>query len=122
MTKKPKIMRVNIRLFLAIGLSVTAFLVCITAFVMMYDGLRREPLIIQLISSEKSEQKAKTEETNFNLMPWDAHIVKFIISPESILVGKTLVEIGMREKFGITIVLIERGKKKIHVPSRNEYI
>ncbi len=65
MTKKPKIMRVNIRLFLAIGLSVTAFLVCITAFVMMYDGLRREPLIIQLISSEKSEQKAKTEETNF---------------------------------------------------------
>lgn len=54
------------------------------------------------------------------ILPWDTHLADLIVSPESVLVGKTLTELAVREKFGINIALIERGKKMIPTPGRDE--
>ena len=54
------------------------------------------------------------------ILPWDTHLTELVVAPESVLVGKTLVDLGVREKYGINIALIERGTIMIPTPSRDE--
>lgn len=54
------------------------------------------------------------------ILPWDSHLLELIVAPESTLVGQTLVDLAVREKYGINIALIERGKIMIPTPARNE--
>ncbi|MES2447194.1 MAG: cation:proton antiporter [Bacteroidota bacterium] len=54
------------------------------------------------------------------ILPWDSHLLELIVAPESTLVGQTLVELAVREKYGINIALIERGKIMIPTPARTE--
>lgn len=53
------------------------------------------------------------------LSPWDAHIVDLEVKPEAEYIGKTLFELGWREKYGINIAYIKRGEKLIYTPGRN---
>ncbi len=66
------------------------------------------------------EVKNKTKE--MPLMPWDAHLETYEISPHSPFLGKTLIELSVRERYGVSVVLIERGQRKIKAPSRHEVI
>jgi CPA2 family monovalent cation:H+ antiporter-2 len=54
------------------------------------------------------------------IVPWDAHLAEYQVLPESVLVGKELKDLELREKFGINVALIERGKKIIVTPGRTE--
>ena len=54
------------------------------------------------------------------ILPWDTHLLELTVAPESKLVGKTLVELAVREKYGINIAMIERGKIMIPTPKRDE--
>lgn len=54
------------------------------------------------------------------ITPWDAHLADFDILPEFPLAGKQLQELALREKYGINIALIDRGKLSIIVPDRYE--
>lgn len=55
-----------------------------------------------------------------NILPWDTHLIEITVAPESELIGKTLVDLKMREQYGINIAMIERGKLNISTPSRDE--
>ncbi|MBD8017968.1 MULTISPECIES: cation:proton antiporter [Kaistella] len=57
-----------------------------------------------------------------NLAAWDVHIVEHQVKPLAEFVGKTLLELQWREKFGINIGYIKRGAKLIHTPDRNEVL
>jgi CPA2 family monovalent cation:H+ antiporter-2 len=52
-----------------------------------------------------------------NISPWDAHLAYFSISPNALFIGQPLAQLEWREKFGINIASIERGKRIIDVPS-----
>jgi CPA2 family monovalent cation:H+ antiporter-2 len=54
------------------------------------------------------------------ILPWDTHLTELIVSPESELVGKSLIELAVREKYGVNIALIERGHRMIPTPHRDE--
>ncbi|MBX2993407.1 MAG: cation:proton antiporter [Bdellovibrionaceae bacterium] len=54
------------------------------------------------------------------LAPWDAQLVEIKISADAPVIGHTLMESKLKEDFGITIALIERGGKKILAPQREE--
>jgi len=54
------------------------------------------------------------------ILPWDTHLTELTVSPESELVGKSLIELAVREKYGVNIALIERGHKMIPTPHRDE--
>ncbi len=56
------------------------------------------------------------------LAPWDAHLVSLEIDPSSEVLGQSLEKLCIRERFGITIALIERGTRKISAPSRGELL
>lgn len=53
------------------------------------------------------------------LAPWNASLSEFLLTADSELIGKTLMDAQIKEKYGITIALIERGHKKILAPSRD---
>lgn len=67
-----------------------------------------------------NEKEIIDNRKNPAIAPWDAHIAKYSVFPHSSSVGKNLLEIGVREKYGVTIALIERGDLKIKAPDGNE--
>jgi CPA2 family monovalent cation:H+ antiporter-2 len=56
------------------------------------------------------------------LTPWDVHIVQLEVSPEAEYIGRTLLELAWREKYGINIVYVKRGEKLINAPDRNSIL
>ncbi|QLY24057.1 cation:proton antiporter [Bdellovibrio sp. KM01] len=50
------------------------------------------------------------------LAPWDAHLTEFRVPAEAHYVGLPLSELSIRERFGVTVALIERGRRKIMAP------
>lgn len=65
----------------------------------------------------KALKKAKPQ-----LAPWDVHLSEFVVSQNSELVAKTLMQAALRERFGVTVALIERGHKKILAPRRDDML
>ncbi len=62
----------------------------------------------------------KHEDPKTSVDPWDVRIANFIIPSESEVAGKTLHELKIRETFGVSIALIERGELFIAAPGRDE--
>lgn len=57
-----------------------------------------------------------------HLVPWDAHLAEITVDPHSSIVGQTLIELGLRERFGMNVVVIQRGEKDIVAPKATERI
>lgn len=55
-----------------------------------------------------------------DILPWDTHLTELTVSPESEVVGQTLSSLMIREKFGVNIAMIERGRNNIPTPGRDE--
>lgn len=67
---------------------------------------------------EELEKKARTPQ----LAPWNANLIELTISTYSSIIAKSLKESALKEKFGITIAMIERGEKRILAPNRDELL
>ncbi len=52
----------------------------------------------------------------------DLHSANFEVSAQSALTGKTIGEVQYRENYGVNIVSIFRGEKRINIPGKDEYI
>jgi CPA2 family monovalent cation:H+ antiporter-2 len=104
------------------ALAITAWMVIVVGYVLsqrlqdIYQWFENRFLTNFSDQSEKkhARKNAKT------LAPWDAHITEFAIPAEAKYVGKPLGSLGIREKYGVTVALIERGKKRITAPGRDE--
>ena len=55
-----------------------------------------------------------------SLAPWDAHLAEFTIPPEIPWIAKPLIQLGLRERFGVIIAMIVRGTRRIPAPGRAE--
>jgi CPA2 family monovalent cation:H+ antiporter-2 len=64
--------------------------------------------------------KPRVSTPSSTLTPWDAHIARITISASSSLIGKSLQNLKLREKYGINIAIIERGNRMIYTPSATE--
>lgn len=62
----------------------------------------------------------ETQNAQPEILPWDTHLAELTVAPESKLVGQTLIDLSIREKYGVNIALIERGKIMIPTPGRDE--
>lgn len=56
------------------------------------------------------------------LIPWDAHLVPIEIPANSKLPGKTLLELQLRERYGINVIAINRGHTQLMAPGATEMI
>jgi monovalent cation:H+ antiporter-2, CPA2 family len=73
--------------------------------------------------SNYNEREAKAMEAQARrdaLAPWDAHLASFEVRSESPVVGKTLLELGLREQYGVNVAMIERGTRMLTLPAKDE--
>jgi CPA2 family monovalent cation:H+ antiporter-2 len=67
-------------------------------------------------------EKERVSKHNEVLAPWDAHLSKFQLGPNSVMVGQTLEQLALRENFGINIAYVERGSQLLYAPSRHQVL
>lgn len=77
-----------------------------------------ERFVTNLNEKERHKSKRKLPQ----ITPWDSHLARLEVSSNAPIVGKKLSEAMVRERFGITIALIERGNRVIPAPGRDHII
>lgn len=70
------------------------------------------------LNNKKHEEKKDYKE----LAPWDSHFAIFELDALSPIVGIPLINMKLRENFGINIVMIERADYIIQIPKRTEIL
>ncbi|MCB0766244.1 MAG: cation:proton antiporter [Flavobacteriales bacterium] len=55
-----------------------------------------------------------------HLAPWDMHLAEVEVKAGTLVVGRSLEEIQLREKHGVNVALIERDDRNIPAPHRDE--
>ncbi|HYD22533.1 MAG TPA: cation:proton antiporter, partial [Flavipsychrobacter sp.] len=109
-------------------LSLQVALIALAAFVLLmlltykrlqaiYDRIER-----RFMSNLNDKEKVELRESGVHLVPWDAHISSFTLSAGFTGIGKTLMELQLRETIGVNIAMIKRGTFTIQVPDRFEKI
>ncbi|WP_413289754.1 cation:proton antiporter [Bdellovibrio sp. HCB337] len=83
-------------------------------------GKIEKRFLSNLTDKERAElaEKAKVPQ----LAPWNATLSEFVISPQSRLVAKTLQDARIKEDYGVTVAMIERGSERILAPKRDDLI
>ncbi|HUZ57673.1 MAG TPA: cation:proton antiporter [Hanamia sp.] len=88
---------------------------------------RLEGRFLTNLNARQLEEKQKSQEEedlknqlrpHTDLSPWDAHMINLEVNPHAEYIGKTLVELSWREKYGINIAYIKRGDNLIYAPTR----
>jgi CPA2 family monovalent cation:H+ antiporter-2 len=108
--------------FFSSGVALIAFLLAITAYIVFPKKLNSIYYKIEshFIDNFNDREKKKENKRQNTLSPWDGHMADFNIAKESNLAGKTLLELKIREQFGINIASIRRGDVLINIPVRTE--
>ena len=70
--------------------------------------------------NERSKSRLKKEAAVSSMK--DAHMETFDVNADSPIIGKKLMELEFRTKYGINIVSIIRGEKRFNIPGGNESI
>ena len=83
-----------------------------------------QQFISNLNSKEAIDEEHKPIRKGFNenFKEHDIDLTPYIVPVASEIVGYTIKELNLRQRFGINIVKIDRGKKHINLPSGNERI
>jgi CPA2 family monovalent cation:H+ antiporter-2 len=104
------------------ALGITLWMVVIVGYVLFANLKKIYQWFENRFLSNLNEEveKRQIHKHHRNLAPWDAHITEFLVPAEGEYVGKPLIDLNIREQFGVTIALIERGKKRITAPGRDE--
>ena len=73
-------------------------------------------------ANEENEKKPIRKVFNENFKGHDIDLTPYIVPSSSELVGQKIKELNLRQRFGINIVKIDRGKHHINLPSGDERI
>ncbi|MBI4403650.1 MAG: cation:proton antiporter [Deltaproteobacteria bacterium] len=74
----------------------------------------------QLLSNLTPSASEQTKSLANLLAPWDLHLVRVKVHPNSQLAGLALVDAGIRVRYGVNVVIIHRGVKAIVNPEADE--
>ncbi|RNI32851.1 sodium:proton antiporter [Rufibacter immobilis] len=101
-----------------VGLVIMALMIVFSKRIQRFY-IRIENRFVRNLNARELNEAAKMHHT---LTPWDAHLSSFDILPDSVIVGKSLFDLQIREKYGINVAVIERGDRTIMAPTRNELV
>lgn len=102
----------------------------VITMIIFSQGFKAQSRKIEARFLENFHQKQLLEEKKAIIHPSiaqslqskDIHLEEIEISPASPKIGKTLRELNFRRRFGVSIVTILRGNKKINIPVANEVL
>ncbi len=72
--------------------------------------------------NEKERAEFESQASVPELAPWNATLTELIVSSNSKMVARTLAELAIKENFGASIAMIERGDLKIIAPTRTDIL
>ena len=86
--------------------------------------IMEDRFLTNLNLKEEQERQKRPLRTSINaqLPGRDIHLAEVTVSPDSPFVGKTLVQLHLRNNYNVNIVKIIRGHKEIYFPGGNDYI
>lgn len=110
--------------FFPVQVSIVAGLVIIMLLVLFSKRIQSFYIRIEnrFMSNLNAREIEEASRMHHTLTPWDAHLSRFEIPSEAGLVGRSLVDLQVREKYGVNVAVIERGNRTITAPTRNELI
>ena len=122
------IMFIVARLFnvaLGIGLAIAIAVVLIVVFSkrLKKHSILLERRFLRNLSEREIEQERQSpikQKFVNSLLLRNLHMARFDVSQDSISVGKTLKELNFRQKYGISVVSIIRGEKRVNIPGGEE--
>lgn len=102
----------------------------IVTFIIFFQGFKQQSRRLEKRFLENLHQKQLIEERNAPIHPKianallskDIHLEEIEVSPTSPKIGKTLKELDLRKRMGVSVVTIIRGSHKINIPDANEHI
>lgn len=71
---------------------------------------------------EPTAKSSRRTDVLRTLAPWDAHLVRIRVHPNADLVKKSIGDSGLRMKYGLNVVAIQRGFRSIVAPKADEMI
>lgn len=74
------------------------------------------------VSGLKKQPTDKAPSLHAHLLPWEAHLVAISVDPNSEVLGRSLAELKIRERFGVSIVVLRRGQREIIAPKASEQL
>ncbi|MBD0258531.1 MAG: cation:proton antiporter, partial [Cytophagales bacterium] len=86
-----------------------------------YSRIERR-FLYNLNAREFTNGNARNGAMGKGLLPWDAHLTEFEVSPDATVIGQTLQELAFRERYGVNVARIERGRNTIVAPKGLERI
>ncbi|WP_277620021.1 TrkA C-terminal domain-containing protein [Rufibacter ruber] len=108
----------SVQLAIVVGLVMVAFLMMFSQKIQQFY-IRIENRFVKNLNARELQEAVRMHHT---LTPWDVHLTSFEIDPGSAVVGKSLLDLQVREKYGVNVAVIERGDRTITAPTRNELI
>ncbi|WP_207432535.1 cation:proton antiporter [Sabulibacter ruber] len=108
----------SVQLAFLVGLVIMAFMVFFSKRIQRFY-IRIENRFLRNLNAREIHEAAKMHHT---LTPWNVHLTSFDVAPEARVVGKSLLELQIREKYGVNVAVIERGDRTIMAPTRNEQL
>jgi len=111
------LIRMFLSLSVAFGIALFAMALAVVIFSQKLQAFydRVEGHFLRNLNERELQKTPRPEIT-----PWDAHLADFEVLPEFPQAGKQLQELQLREKYGVNIALIDRGKISILAPDRYE--
>jgi len=108
----------SVQVGLIVGLVIIALLAASSKKIQKYY-IRIENRFMHNLNAREISQAGMMHHA---LIPWDAHLTSFEVAPESAVVGRSLMELHIREDYGVNVAVIERGERTLTAPSRDERI
>ena len=70
----------------------------------------------------RAAKKPLLDMGKYDISDWETHISQHVVSPSATFLGKTLLDLKWREKYGVNIAFIKRGDQVILPPKRHEIL
>jgi monovalent cation:H+ antiporter-2, CPA2 family len=111
------------RLYFSVSIALLVAMLAMALAILIFSRKLQvfyEKLELRFLTNLNDRDSVKVKKPE--ITPWDAHLSEFEVTAESSLVGKQLIELQLREKYGVNVALIERGTHAILVPDRYERV
>ncbi|MDR2115471.1 MAG: cation:proton antiporter [Planctomycetaceae bacterium] len=105
--------------FVLIPVVVTVVLLFSRHFEPLYRKIEKR-FVSHLTDKEQAEIQAKTKLSG--LVPWDVSLTEFELSQYSSLVAKSLQSSGLKQRFGVTVAMIDRGGNRLIPPKGDDLL
>ena len=108
----------SVEVTVIVGLGIIAILIVLSRRIQDFY-IRIENNFMSNLNAREISEAARMHHT---LTPWDAHLTNLEVAPDAAVAGKSLLELQIREKFGVNVAVIDRGERTIMAPTSSERI